>query len=358
MSTDRKMKLVLEDGQEFHGIGYGAANPAVGEIVFNTSMVGYQEIISDPAYAGQIVVMTYPLMGQYGITDEDFESRTLGPAGLVVRECCETPSNFRYTKTLSEQLDEHGVPCIAGLDTRMLTRIIRTKGCIKAAIVGEEVKLASALKLIAGCPDGKDLVEKVSCTKRWFSRTAQHKFDVVIIDCGIKHSIVTALNKLGCNATVVPFDTTYEEIMAFNPDGILISNGPGSPEELPGLMELINKLKGKLPIFGICLGMGVIALSYGAKISRLPYGHHGGRPVREKESGRIVTVEHNHNYTVDAASLEGTGLSITYTDISDSSVEGIQNTADKVYAVQFYPEGGPGPEETDYFEKFVNMMEE
>lgn len=358
MSTERKIKLVLEDGREFHGAGYGANVPAVGEIVFNTSMVGYQEIISDPAYAGQIVVMTYPLMGQYGITDEDFESRTTGPAGLVVRECCETPSNFRYTKTLSEELEEHGTPCISGLDTRMLTRIIRTKGSLKAAIVDEDMSVQDALEKIASSKEDKDLVKKVSCSKRWFSRTPQHKCDVVIIDCGLKHSIISSLNRLGCNVTVVPFNATEEEIMAFNPDGILISSGPGSPEDLPELVALVGKLRSRVPVFGICLGHGIVALSYGAKVVRLPYGHHGGRPIREKETGRILTVEHNHNYTVDAASLEGTGLEVTYTDISDGSVEGIRSVRDKVLSVQFYPEGAPGPEEEVFFKEFVKMMED
>ncbi len=358
MSTERKMKLVLEDGREFLGTGYGAAVPAVGEIVFNTSMVGYQEIISDPAYAGQIVVMTYPLMGQYGITDEDFESRSTGPAGLVVRECCETPSNFRYTKTLSEELEEHGTPCISGLDTRMLTRIIRTKGCLKAAIVDAETSVGDALKMIASSKEEKDLVQKVSCVKRWFSRTPQHKCDVVIIDCGLKHSIISVLNRLGCNVTIVPFNATEEEIMAFNPDGILISSGPGSPEDLPELVSLISRIRGRIPVFGICLGHGIIALSYGARIVRLPYGHHGGRPIREKESAKILTVEHNHNYTVDAASLEGTGLEVTYTDISDGSVEGMRNKEDRILSVQFYPEGAPGPEEEGFFKEFVKMMED
>lgn len=351
------MKLVLETGEEFHGIGYGAERPAAGEIVFNTSMVGYQEVISDPAYAGQIVVMTYPLIGQYGITDEDFESRATGLAGLVVRECCETPSNFRYTKTLSEDLEEHGIPCMAGVDTRMLTRLIRKRGKLKAAIVDEDTSLVEALKYIASSVREEDLVSKASCTKRWFSRTPQHNFDVVVIDCGLKHSIISALNRRGCNVTVVPFNSTLEDIMAFNPDGVLISNGPGRPDCHPELVDLVDALKGKVPVFGICLGQEIIALSYGAKIERLGCGHHGGHPVRNLKTGRIVTAEHNHNYTVNKDSIEGTGLEVTYIDAADGSIEGIQCREDKVYAVQFYPEGGPGPEETNFFDKFVKMME-
>lgn len=358
MKEMTKMKLVLENGLEFSGAGYGSTGQSVfGEVVFNTSMVGYQEIISDPAYAGQIVVMTYPLIGQYGITDEDFEAKQLSIAGLVVKECCDTPSNFRYTKTLSEELEEHGIPCLSGVDTRMLTRIIRTQGCMKGAIVSESMPGEEALALIRTSDPLKNAVEKVSCRKRWFSRTAQHNFDVVIVDCGAKHSIVSALNNRGCNATIVPFNSTAEEVLAFNPDGVLISNGPGDPAELQCILDLIAGLKGRLPIYGICLGQCLIALSYGAKITKLPYGHHGGRPVRSMEDGRIVTAEHNHNYAVDKASLEGTGLTVTWSDVSDGTVEGIECAADRVRAVQFYPEGAPGPEETQFFDRFVKAME-
>ena len=352
------MKLVLENGQEFHGLGYGSQSPVVGEIVFNTSMVGYQEIASDPAYAGQLVVMTYPLIGQYGITDDDFESRIFSLGGLIVREYCDTPSNFRYTKTLSEEMDEHGIPILSGPDTRMLTRIIRTEGSMKAAIVDEGMSTGNALVLIAQAPVQTDQVARVSCTKRWFSRTPQHKYDVVIVDCGLKHSIVSALNQRGCNVTVVPYNSTVEDILAFDPDGVIISNGPGSPDNLPSLDKLVKDLKGRLPLFGICLGHLIIARSYGAKTFKMLCGHHGGHPVRNMETGRIITTEHNHNYAVDEASLAGTPLEVVYKDASDSTIEGLQCPADKVSSVQFYPEGAPGPQESDFFDKFIAMMEE
>lgn len=358
MTNAKKMKLVLETGQEFCGLCQGAHTPAFGEIVFNTSVVGYQEILSDPSYAGQIVVMTYPLIGQYGITAEDFESRATGIAGLVVGECCDTPSNFRFTKTLSEELDERGVPCLCGLDTRMVTRLIRGKGSVRAAIVDEHMALTDALKLISLTPASTNIVSEVSCSKRWFSRTPHHNYDVVIIDCGMKHSVVSALNKRGCNVTVVPFDATVQEIMAFNPDGILISSGPGNPEQLPSLIGLVRELRGKLPIYGISLGQQIIAVSYGAKIYRMASGHHGGHPVRDMETGRIITTEHNHNFAIDPVSLEGTGLSVTYRDVADGCIEGIACAADKVNAVQFYPEGCPGPEESDFFDKFIKDMED
>ena len=358
MTNEKRMKLVLASGEEFCGIGCGAPVSAVGEVIFNTSMVGYQEILSDPAYAGQIVVMTYPLMGQYGITDDDFEGRTFGPAAVVVRECCDTPSNFRYTKTFSEDLEDHGIPCVSGLDTRMITRIIRDGGCIKGAVVDESVSRDEALRMIAEAPQQKDIVSKVSCTKRWFSRTPHHRFDAVVIDCGLKRSIVTALNRRGCNVTVVPFDTPVEDILSFSPDGVMISNGPGSAADLPSLVKTVKELRGKLPVFGICLGHEVIALAYGASLYRLKHGHHGGRPVRYLETGKIITAEHNHDYTVDAASLEGTGLVPTYLDVADGTVAGMACAADSVRSVQFYPEGAPGPQESPFFDNFIKAMEE
>lgn len=358
MNVLKDKKLVLETGQEFTGIGYGSDSPAVGEIIFNTSMVGYQEIISDPAYAGQIVVMTYPLMGQYGIMDEDSESRSCVLSGLVVRECCDTPSNFRYTKTLSEALEENGVACIAGPDTRMLTRIIRDNGCMKAAIVDADVPVSEALALISSSRVVTDQVAKVSCSKRWFSRTPNHRHDVVVVDCGLKHSIINALNNRGCNVTVVPFSTSAAEIASFNPDGVVISNGPGDPHALPALIELARELRGRFPMLGICLGHEIIAMSYGAAVEALKFGHHGGHPVRDLSTGAIITTEHNHKFAVVEASLEGTGLSVSYKDVADGTVEGLECAADKVIGVQFYPEGAPGPDENGIFDRFISMMEE
>ena len=357
MNQLKNKKLVLETGQEFSGIGFASDSPAVGEIVFNTSMVGYQEIISDPAYAGQIVVMTYPLMGQYGITEEDFESRAALLSGIVVRENCDTPSNFRYIKTFAEELEDRGVAGIQGLDTRMLTRIIREKGSMKAAIVDEGMDTMTALKLIASTDTGVKAAA-ASCTKRWFSRTPHHKFDVVVVDCGLKHSIVSALNRSGCNVTVVPADTTADEIASFSPDGVIISSGPGNPADMPELIGLVRTIKGRFPLLGISLGHEIIALAYGAKVMKLKVGHHGGHPVRNLETGRIITAEHNNNWCVDEASLEGTGLKVTYRDVADGVVDGLECAEDKVFSVQFYPEGAPGPKESDIFDKFVNMMED
>lgn len=356
MKDSRKMKLVLEDGSEFAGVGFGEA--VVGEIVFNTSMVGYQEILSDPAYAGRIVLMTYPLIGQYGIMDEDYESRAGGPAALVVRECCGTPSNFRYTKTLPEDLEDRGITCMARVDTRMATRILREGKVRRAAVVDEDVSVAEAQALITSTHTDENPVAKVSCRKRWFSRTPQHTYDVLVIDCGMKHGIVSALNALGCNVTVVPFDTAPEDMMAFNPDGLLFSGGPGSPAALPSIVSAINSLKGRLPIFGIGLGHQLISLSYGAELERMVCGHHGDHPVRCLSTGKIYTVGENHDFAVKASSLKGTLLTLTHVDVADGTVEGVECPEDRVCSVQFYPEGRPGPCETDFFEKFVKMMED
>lgn len=353
-----KMKLVLETGQEFPGEGFGAHVPVAGEIVFNTSVVGYQEILSDPSYSGIIVLMTYPPMGQYGITDEDYESRSAGAAGLVVSECCETPSNFRYTKTLSEDMEDHKIPGISGLDTRMLTHIIRDNGPLHAAIVPEETSLEDALAMIRNIHDDEDPFAKVSCTKRWFSRTLHHKWDVVVLDCGVKHSIVTALNGRGCNVTVVPYFSSVEEIMAFHPDGVLVSSGPGNPHLLSSTIDIINGLKGQVPLVGIGLGFELIALSYGATLEKLACGIHGGAPVRNIGSGKIITVNHHYTYSVNESSLKTTPLTVTYRNVTDSAVVGLENKADRVSAVLFYPEGGPGAQESDFFDNFIKAMED
>lgn len=211
---------MLESGREFYGYGFGADREATGEIVFNTSMVGYQEILSDPSYTDQMVVMTYPLIGNYGITDEDYETKYPTIGGMIVREYNDLPSNFRYTKTLGEVCEEYGIPCVWGIDTRMLTRIIRDEGTQRVIVVDASMPQEEALRRLKEAPVRRDMVERVSCRKRWFSRTANHRFDVVAVDCGIKHNIIRKLNEKGCNVTVVPYDITAEEVMAFRPDGL------------------------------------------------------------------------------------------------------------------------------------------
>lgn len=347
-------KLVLANGKEFPGIGSGASGSVVGEIVFNTAVEGYQEMISDPAYYGQIIVLTYPTIGQYGITDEDFESRMPAAAGVVMRENCETPSNFRYTKTLSEELESRGVPAITGLDTRMLTKEIRDNGCCVAAIVDASVSTKEALEMIKAYRAEECLVKNVSCQERRFYRTSNHRFDVVVLDCGVKHSTIMELNRLGCNVTMVPYDSTAEDILGFNPDGILISSGPGAPDQSKAIIDAVSKLRGRLPILGIGLGCQILALSYGASVKKMKCGHHGGRPVRDLKTGRIYSAEHNHNYEIgDSKSFE-----VSFRDLTDGSVEGIKNNADKVIGYQFYPCGAPGPQDCKFLlNEFIAMME-
>ena len=269
-------KIILENGKEFYGYGFGADKTAINELVFNTSMVGYQEIISDPSYTDQMVCMTYPLIGNYGVCDEDYETRVPTMGGLIVREYNDLPSNFRYTKTLSEVLDEYDIPGISGIDTRMLTRIIRDEGSQKVMICNADMPYNKALNMLLEYKIPTDMVSRVSCKKRWYSRTPNHKYDVVAIDCGIKMNIVRMLNKKGCNVTVVPYNTTAEEILNMRPDGLFLSNGPGNPEDVTPVIEVVKALKGKLPIFGICLGHQMISLALGAKTFKMKFGHRGG----------------------------------------------------------------------------------
>ena len=351
-------KIVLENGNEFFGYGFGADIEAINEIVFNTSMVGYQELMSDPSYTDQMVVMTYPLIGNYGITDEDYETKFPTLGGLIVREYNDVPSNFRYTKTLSEVLEEHNIPGISGVDTRQITRIIRSEGSQRVIITDISVSKEEALKRIAEQPITRNQVARVSCKKRWFSRTPNHKYDVVAIDCGIKYNIIRSLNNRNCNVTVVPYNTSIEDILAFQPDGIFLSNGPGDPTDVPQVIEIVKQLHGKLPIFGICLGHQIISLAYGAKTYKLKFGHRGGNhPVKNLETGKLEITSQNHSYAVDAKSLEGTGLTTTHINLLDNTIEGVESVKDRIFSVQYHPESAPGPQDSAYlFDKFINLM--
>lgn len=352
-------KIVLENGQEFYGYGFGADKEAINEIVFNTSMVGYQEIISDPSYTDQMVCMTYPLIGNYGITDEDYETKIPTMGGLIVREYNDLPSNFRYTKTLSEVLDEYNIPGISGVDTRMITRIIRDEGSQKVIICDADVPYDEALKKVKDYVIPTDMVSRVSCKKRWYSRTPNHKYDVVAIDCGIKLNIIRKLNEKGCNVTVVPYNITAEEIMNMKPDGLFLSNGPGNPEDVQEVISVVRELKGKLPIFGICLGHQMISLALGAKTFKMKFGHRGGNhPVMNLENGKIEITSQNHSYAVDVASLAGTPLELTHKNLLDDTAEGVKSEESKLFSVQYHPESAPGPQDSAYlFDEFITLME-
>ena len=360
MAAEYTRKIVLENGKEFYGYGFGAKAEGVSEIVFNTSMVGYQEVISDPSYTGQMVVMTYPLIGNYGMTDEDYESRIPTMGGLIVREYNDSPSNFRYTKTVGEVLEESGIPGISGIDTRQLTRIIRQEGSQKVLICEPYLDHESAMKKLAAAKLPHDAVARVSCKKRWYSRTASPRFHVVAVDCGIKLNIIRRLAERGCNVTVVPYNTTAEEVLALRPDGLFLSNGPGDPEDVVEVIELVRRLRGQLPIFGICLGHQMICLASGAKTYKMKFGHRGGNhPVKNLLTGKIEITSQNHGFAVDSDSLEGTGLELTHVNLLDGTAEGVRSREERLFSVQYHPESAPGPQDSAYlFDEFLALMEE
>lgn len=360
MSPEPDRKLVFADGTEYYGYGFGCDCDRVCEVVFNTSPVGYQEIISDPSYTYQAVVMTYPLIGNYGIADEDFETKIPTVGGLIVREYNDSPSNFRCTKTLSEVMEEYKIPGISGIDTRKLTRSIRDRGTRRALITSASTPVGEALEVLEAVKAPRDAVSRVSCRKRWYARTSGAAYSVVAVDFGIKLNIIRSLNRRGCNVTVVPYDTPAEEIIKMRPDGVFLSNGPGDPQDVPGAVELINMLKGRYPMFGICLGHQLIGLACGAETYKLKFGHRGGNhPVKNLTNGRVEITSQNHSYAVNRDSLSGTGLEITHINLLDNTVEGMECAADRVFSVQYHPESAPGPQDSAYlFDKFVSLMKE
>ena len=354
-------KIVLEDGSEYYGYGFGSYTDRVCEIVFNTSMVGYQEIVSDPSYTDQMVVMTYPLIGNYGITDDDFECKNPSLGGLIVYDYNDMPSNFRYTKTLSELLEENGIPGISGVDTRKLTRSIRDLGSRRVLITSPDIPAEVAVEIIKNTAVAHDAVSRVSCKKRWYSRTSNPQFNVVAIDCGMKLNIVRSLKaSRSAMSSVVPYDTSAAEVEKMKPDGIFLSNGPGDPEDVIPVIDLVKKLRGKYPIFGICLGHQMISLAYGAKTYKLKFGHRGGNhPVKNLETGKIEITSQNHSYAVNEKSLENTGLKVTHINLLDNTVEGVSDEKSKMFSVQYHPESAPGPQDSAYlFGQFIDCMKE
>ena len=360
MENMKKRKLVFEDGSEYCGYGFGYDGDRVCEVVFNTSMVGDQEIISDPSYTDQAVVMTYPLIGNYGTADEDYETKTPTISGLIVREYNDLPSNFRYTKTLAEVMEEYRIAGICGIDTRKLARSIRDFGSRRALITDADTPTNKALAMLCLAPIPHDAVTRVSCKKRWYSRTANARLNVVAIDCGIKLNIIRSLNARGCNVTVMPYNTTTEEVIKMKPDGIFLSNGPGDPQDVSPVIELVRELRGKYPIFGICLGHQIISLACGAETYKLKFGHRGGNhPVKELSSGRVEITSQNHSYAVREESLVGTGLEVTHVNLLDGTVEGVHDTQNRMFSVQYHPESAPGPQDSAYlFDRFIALMEE
>lgn len=353
-------KLILEDGQEYYGYAFGNTKDRVCEIVFNTSMVGYQEILSDPSYTYQAVVMTYPLIGNYGMADDDYETITPTIGAMVVREYNDEPSNFRSSSTLSDVMKKYGIPGIYGIDTRKLTRSIRDYGSRRVLITSAETSVEEGLKILKETDLPHNAVSVVSCKKSFVSHPKYEQYHVAAIDCGMKQNIVRSLNQRGCKVTVLPWNTSADEIAKLDPDGIFISNGPGDPTDVPETINTIKALIGKYPIFGICLGHQIISLAYGAETYKLKFGHRGGNhPVRNLENGKIEITSQNHSYAVNSDSLEKTKLSATHINILDETIEGVKCEEDKVFSVQYHPESAPGPQDSAYlFDRFIKLMEE
>ena len=362
MRPEYDRKIVLEDGQEYYGYGFGADGDALCEIVFNTSMAGYQEILSDPSDTDQAVVMTYPLIGNYGMAEEDYETKIPTIGALIVREYHDRPSNFRSTETLGAVMERFGIPGIHGIDTRMLVRSIRDHGSRKAYITDVIRPKSDCLRILQEREMSHDQVARVSSSAVRVAPADPaigERFRITAIDCGMKENIVRSLNRRGVTVTVVPWNTSAEEILATDPDGIFLSNGPGDPEDVPETIATARELIGKRPVFGICLGHQIIALALGAKTYKLKFGHRGGNhPVMDLITGRIEITAQNHSYAVDEASLAGTGLAVTHRNLLDGTVEGLACADRRVFSVQYHPESAPGPQDSGHlFDRFTAMME-
>ncbi|MCR4793407.1 MAG: glutamine-hydrolyzing carbamoyl-phosphate synthase small subunit [Lachnospiraceae bacterium] len=353
-------KLIMQGGSEYVGYGFGAdEGNRVCELVFNTSPVGYQEIMSDPSYTDQFVTMAYPLIGNYGINKDDYETGHPTIGGFVVRDYNDEPSNFRCGKTFSETLKEFGIPGITGVDTREIVRKIRNGGTKKALITDAATTVEEGLKIIEETELKPDAVSRVSRKFVENYITVGAKYHIAAIDFGMKENILRSFLNKGCSVTVFPWNATAEDVEAVRPDGIFLSNGPGDPEDVKEAIELVKALRGKYPIFGICLGHQIISLACGARTYKLKFGHRGGNhPVKDLETGRTDITSQNHSYAVDEKTLGGTGLVVTHKNLLDDTVEGVRCREDRIFSVQYHPESCPGPHDASYlFDEFLKLME-
>lgn len=353
--------LVLEDGTVFKGNSFGSPGERCGEVVFNTSMSGYQEIITDPSYKGQIVAMTYPLMGNYGINKEDVESRSPFLEGLAVKEYSKIASNWKQEQSLGDYLKENNIPGIEGIDTRKLTLHIREKGAMRAVISTIDSDEASLIRKARNCPGlvGVDLVKEVSIPEKYsYSSVKGAKYKVIVLDCGVKYNILRELARNKCSVMVLPARASYEEIVKARPDGVLLSNGPGDPAAVDYVVKTVAKLIGKVPVFGICLGHQMIGLALGGKTYKLKFGHHGANhPVKDVRTGKVYITSQNHGFCVDINSLNKKDIELTHVNLNDGTLEGLRHKKFPLFCVQFHPEASPGPRESGYlFAEFVKMM--
>ncbi len=357
---NKQASLILENGTVFSGSAFGAEGETIGEVCFNTGMTGYQEILTDPSYCGQIITMTYPHIGNYGINREDIESAKIHAAGLIVREENIVPSNFRSTESLGDYLRSQNVVGIQNIDTRMLTRIIRDEGAMNGIISTTDLDEKSLLKKVKVAPsmNGQDLAKAVTCTKRYVWESPQIvNYKIATLDFGIKHNILRLLESHGCSITIFPANTNADDLLNLDPDGIFLSNGPGDPAAVTYGIETVKKLLGKKPIFGICLGHQILALALGAKTYKLKFGHRGcNHPVKNLQNNIVEITSQNHGFAVDPESLPE-NIEITHTSLNDQTVEGMRCKDLSAFSVQYHPESSPGPHDSRYlFEEFINMI--
>jgi carbamoyl-phosphate synthase small subunit len=352
--TDKQGKLILEDGSVFYG-NIISASTAVGEVVFNTGMTGYQEVLTDPSYCGQIITMTYPLIGNYGLAELFAQAKKSYARGFVISELCELPSNYQLEENLGDYLTKRNIPCIYGVDTRAITKRIRSQGTMKGVIVPADMSQSDIDALLAQ-PLKRDVVDEVT-TKEVYNIQGKGS-KVVVMDFGIKQNILNSMSKVGLDLTVVPARTTAEEILDMNPDGVFLSNGPGDPQDVTYGVDTIKKLIGKKPLFGICLGHQLLALALGADTYKLKFGHRGSnQPVKNLAMNRVHITSQNHGYAVKDESLDGKDLIVTHRAVNDGTVEGIRHKSLPLFSVQYHPEAAPGPDDNTYlFDEFLTLL--
>ena len=354
--------FVLEDGTAFRGRAIGADGESLGEAVFNTSMTGYQEVLTDPSYKGQVVCMTYPHIGNYGVNDEDVESRRPWVEGFVIRELSPIASNFRAQESLDAYLKRHQVVAIDGVDTRALTLTLRRQGSMRSGLSTTEQDPQRLLERVRSAPDISrvDWIKQVTCEQPYEWPSIGQGRRLVVMDFGVKYNILRQLASLGCRVTIVPATTTAAEILAREPDGVVLSNGPGDPAVAAYAVDTIKQLMGHAPILGICLGHQLLGWAYGGETFKLKFGPHGGNhPVQDRQTGQVAITTQNHNYAVRVESIPGGRVEVTHTNLNDGTVEGMRHTELPIVSLQYHPEAAPGPHDARYlFQRFLDLLEE